>query len=281
MLRRWQKILILLLCIAFLLFAVSFVFPAEYQICTPSEYTHEKECSQYHLGPYVISWVVAVIDAHNGLVTAIATVALVGSTILLWIAARKADETNLISANAAKSASETAERALYISQRAYVSVLPKWLLETHQCSKSVANVGFWMVQQNVGNTPAENMINRSSAVFLVHTEGRAFDYDSAVGKPFPGMPVTIGPRSEITTDMQKFSAAHMHKVIDGTASLFLCGWLEYDDVFEKTPAHGVEWCFKVSIEGSLVSGGCQARFDVYDQHNRHYDGRSKRSVENN
>jgi hypothetical protein len=63
----------------------------------------------------------------------------------------------------------------------------------------------------------------------------------------------------------------MEKVKDGTAELFLAGWIEYNDVIEGTPTHGAEWCFIVFIEGNLRPGECQARFEVYGQHNRYYE----------
>ncbi len=86
--KLWHKIALGLLLVSMLLFVGSFLFPATHQICAPNEYTHAKECAQYHLGPYVIGWVIRVIDAHNSLVTAIATVVLTISTVMLWKATR-------------------------------------------------------------------------------------------------------------------------------------------------------------------------------------------------
>lgn len=82
-LRNWLRLALLFLAIAAILFAISFHFSTAYQICSPGEYTHQKECTQYHLGPYILAWIVAVIDIHNGLVTAIATVFIAGFTTVL------------------------------------------------------------------------------------------------------------------------------------------------------------------------------------------------------
>ncbi|MGA3304009.1 MAG: hypothetical protein ABSC72_12080 [Methylovirgula sp.] len=82
-LNRWQKVAFVILLIAIALFAVSFAFPSKYEICSPNEYTRAKECPQYHLGPYVFLWIVSVADAHNGLLTAIATIFVARFTIVL------------------------------------------------------------------------------------------------------------------------------------------------------------------------------------------------------
>ena len=81
---RWKKIALLVVVIATACFAASFLFPAEYKICGPNEYTHAKDCTEHYLGTFVILWVVSVLDAHNGLVTAIATVFVAGFTWTLW-----------------------------------------------------------------------------------------------------------------------------------------------------------------------------------------------------
>jgi hypothetical protein len=84
MLTRWQKIGLIAAGILALLFAASFFFPPEYQICTPAHDGQAEQCPQYHLGPFVVLWIIRVLDSHNGLVTAIATVFVAGFTWTLW-----------------------------------------------------------------------------------------------------------------------------------------------------------------------------------------------------
>ncbi|MDR3462135.1 MAG: hypothetical protein P4L76_07465 [Beijerinckiaceae bacterium] len=109
MLNLFRIAALIVLAIAALLFADSFRFPAEYQICGPDEYTHTKACTEYHLGPYVLLWVIGVIDAHNGLVAAIATVFIAGFTYTL----RK---TSLEQSQLTRQALDISDRALTISQ---------------------------------------------------------------------------------------------------------------------------------------------------------------------
>jgi hypothetical protein len=204
------------------------------------------------------------IEALAALGSFIFSAVLTFSTIGLWIVTGTAS-------NAAKKSADIAEKTLYATQRAYVSVKPKWSLEVNKSDGSIVNIGFWMTQENQGETPAVNMVNRASAVFLLKSDGTTFDYIKGIEHDAPENPVTIGPRSDITTDTQRFSINHINTIKAGTAELFLAGWIEYNDVFEGTPKHGLEWCFTVSIEGNLLPGECQARFDVYGKHNRYYE----------
>lgn len=253
----------------------------------------------------------AFIDQNNGTLSTIATIFIAAFTLTLWratsqqarltrdaIAAteriaegqgkdtraaiaearRAADATKLVAdgniaaAQAAKKSADISEQALHATQRAYVSAKPAWSINVSKPTDAVINIGFWMVINNGGNTPALSLTNRSAAVFLVKKGGEKFEYAKNIDPiVVPDIKTSIGPRSEITTDHHDFSIEHMAMVRDRTADLFLFGWLEYDDVFEGTPKHGAEWCFKISIEGKLRPGECQARFDAYDQHNRYYD----------
>ncbi len=204
------------------------------------------------------------IEAVSALGSFIFAAVLTVSTIGLWIVTRTAS-------NAAKKSADIAEQTLYVTQRAYVSVKPKWSIEVNKLDSSIVNVGFWMVKENQGETPAVNMINRTAATFLLKRDGTPFTYAKSVDHDVPEVPVTIGPRSDLTTETHRFSIHHMQAIKEGTAELFLAGWLEYDDIFEGTPTHGVEWCFIVVIEGNLRPDECHARFDIHGQHNRYYE----------
>jgi hypothetical protein len=101
--KRWQKFSLIVLTTVSLLFAVSFLFAAAYQICTPANDGTAEQCVQYHLGPFVVFWIIRVLDSHNGLVTAIATVFVAGFTWTLW----RSNEATIAQA---KATSELAEK---------------------------------------------------------------------------------------------------------------------------------------------------------------------------
>lgn len=74
------------------LFDLTFLFPASYEYCQPNEYTHAKDCTPEYLGPFIFRWIVAVADAHNGLITAVATLFVAGFTWTLWRTSSKQAE---------------------------------------------------------------------------------------------------------------------------------------------------------------------------------------------
>jgi hypothetical protein len=84
MLNRWQKIVLAVSLLAVAAFAASFAYAPAYEICGPSQYTHEKECATYHAGPFALLWGMHILDDHNGLVTAIATIFIAGFTATLY-----------------------------------------------------------------------------------------------------------------------------------------------------------------------------------------------------
>ncbi len=187
----------------------------------------------------------------------------------------RSDDTARISANAAKRSADVAEATLRATQRAYVSVVPQSSIHVTPNTQQILSMSFWFVMGNNGNAPAIRAVNCCSMAFMVLAEGTVFDY----GRSLSGVGIapmgTIGVNSSLNTSTLTVGVEHMALVADGSADLFVSGWLEYDDIikdaFEGIPRRGVEWCFKVSIQGQLTPGGCEVRFSIYDNHNRYYD----------
>jgi hypothetical protein len=91
-LRRWKGAGLVVAVVVVGLIAASLLLPANYQVCHASVYTHESECSQHTLGTYVLEVVLSFFDAHNGLLTAVATVFVAFFTWTLWRTNNKAAE---------------------------------------------------------------------------------------------------------------------------------------------------------------------------------------------
>lgn len=88
--RKWLLILSFVIVVVTLA-VTSYFIPGPYDIYAKNEYTGQKECAAYHIATFVISYVGAVLEAHNGAVTAIATcfiawftLTLKNSTLKLW-----------------------------------------------------------------------------------------------------------------------------------------------------------------------------------------------------
>lgn len=93
MLKNWRKTAAAFLAVGFVLFFASLGAPAAYEICGPNEYTHAKECVPHHLGPYLVIWIAGEIDSHNGIITALATVAVALFTVILARVGQQTEKT--------------------------------------------------------------------------------------------------------------------------------------------------------------------------------------------
>jgi hypothetical protein len=58
-------------------------------------------------------------------------------------------------------------------------------------------------------------------------------------------------------------------IVERKAYYQLAGWAEYNDVFDNTPRHRVEFCYWLEIEGDLEAQRLEARFHIHGKHNRH------------
>jgi hypothetical protein len=163
-LKRWHCASLFLLLMAAILFAESFFFPAEYQICGANEYTHQKECAQHHGGPFVLLWIAAFLDGHNGVVTAIATIVIATftwtlsrSTKDLWHAGEKQIAVAQATADAAKKSADIAESTLIATNRPWVSVDISIGSNLVYDDEGNARVIIKFVLKNVGSSPAANV----------------------------------------------------------------------------------------------------------------------------
>lgn len=125
---------------------------------------------------------------------------------------------------------------------------------------------FWVVWENAGNTPVERMFNQINGSIRPKDEEFVFDFETVAPQP-----IALGPGAEMNSGFVEFPAALIIQAHQGQNDLFLWGWAEYNDFLEGTPRHGLEFCFKVRIEGNLKPGECAVHFDLYGEHNGHYD----------
>lgn len=147
---RWQKIVLLVLVITILSFAASFLFPAEYEICGPNEYTHAKECAEHYLGPFISLWIIGVLDAHNGLVTAVATIFVAGFTWTLWLTSRNQGILAQKSIDLARDDFNATHRPWIPITKTNLTVGLKW-------ASGTAIVGLDVFCKNTGNSPAQRI----------------------------------------------------------------------------------------------------------------------------
>jgi hypothetical protein len=94
-----------------------------------------------------------------------------------------------------------------------------------------------------------------------------FDFADLEEKDISGF---IPPRGMISMTVGQ-AINEIEAVTQNKKRLFLWGWVEYDDIFEGTPRHRVDYCFEIKITGEAKSGANFAIPEMYRRHNRHYD----------
>lgn len=210
-----------------LLFFASFFIEVVRYICEKNEYTGQKQCAAHHLGPYALFWVIAVIDQHNGFVTALGTVAVAAFTWTLW---RTSDKQSRLTRESIDEAVASSERQL----RPYVHVKDsehRISLQTRpDGTQYVEGIVFWFVWQNAGQTPAERVrtsIN-DGAVPMNQIGDPAFAMGNESSES------AIGPGMTATTGLKLIDIAPLSAVWAGALRLYVWARIEYVDALRPT-----------------------------------------------
>jgi hypothetical protein len=160
------------------------------EVCQKDEFSGAKDCVDYHLGPWAVILIAEFVDAHNGVVTAIGTIAVALFTLTLWRTsdrqaaltreavddAKRQAVYNEKAANAAAKSADAAVESNRINRELFVEAnRPRITVENvsvsdlsgdsaivHPDGKLQVNVGVWF--KNRGRGPAD--------LTSVHIEGR-------------------------------------------------------------------------------------------------------------
>jgi hypothetical protein len=102
------------------------------------------------------------------------------------------------------------------------------------------------------------------------------------------VPTIIGPKATVETDVMNIPIATIRAVAAGTEHVYVWGWADYDDVFNDTPRHRTEFCYKlwilpqqqgVALSGFAFTGNTMApmvsAIAVHLLTYRHSDGRDR------
>jgi hypothetical protein len=82
-------------------------------------------------------------------------------------------------------------------------------------------------------------------------------------------PAIVGPNAEINSAYVNLPIGLVADILEHQAYYLFAGWAEYNDVFDQTPRHRVEFCYWVELEGEPDSDKIEARFHIHGAHNRH------------
>ena len=204
-------------------------------------------------------------DTHNGAFTALFTIGLAISTILLWRATRNA-------ALGSERAANIAEQALTQLERPFVFVKDIDLF-TERTSDTPGTYGgsnpgaitayiISVVLENGGQSPAIRMTYNFNCGHVTAHNIETFE--------FPDQKLlergVLGPKGMLQTKAQTISAASMSEVVAGVDRWFIWGWADYDDIFNDTKRHRTEFCFEVKAR-RLPNGQTFVGFPMHGRFN--------------
>ncbi len=180
---------------------------------------------------------------YSTVLVGIGTFLLMATLGLTWMANRAAQA-------AVKVTKESSERQL----RAYV--YPP--LINHQKIYLDGNLAAWEFSipwKNSGYTPAINTISFFNLAVVRGDEPEGFDFPDTEDAEYNKS--LVAPFSEMVGGGVSVSVADMHDVANETSSILIWAWIDYDDVFPKTPRRRTEIAFKVTVRGNPDDESCQ------------------------
>jgi hypothetical protein len=201
--------------------------------------------------------------------------ALIVLTLSLWVLAilqardlRAAVRAVEESSSAARRSAEFMQRALVLTQRATVIVGEPRAVWLRDAADRLVGCRLLVTWHNVGGTPTRDMV---AAVAGLATEKPPSQTSALPRTDVRRQPLIVGPNAAVSSAYVNLPVGLVADVLQHRAYYLFAGWAEYNDVFEGTPRHRVEFCYWVEFEGKPEAGRLEARFHLHGRHNRHCD----------
>jgi hypothetical protein len=202
-------------------------------------------------------------------------VGLIALTASLWLMAflqarelRVAVRAIEASSTAARYSTEFMQRALVLTQRATVIVGEPKAVWLRDAGDRLVGCRLLVAWHNVGATPTRDMI---AAVAGLATEKPPSQSSALPRTDARRQPAIVGPNAAVNSAYVNLPIGLVADILRHRAHYLFAGWAEYNDVFEHTPRHRVEFCYCLEFEGDLEANRLEARFHLHGRHNRHCD----------
>ncbi|GEM_PF-3468615 len=167
-------------------------------------------------------------------------------TFTLWQATRQMVKETMKS-------SQNVQRAFVFIKNIDVMVIP------HQIKTIIIPV--W---ENSGDTPTKKMRNYVNWQYFPTDIPQHFDFPDHFGEESTAM--IIGPHATIPASPLEIENIYIDNILAGQGHLYIWGWAEYNDVFDKTIRHRTEFCNEVLIS-KMADNKVNFRFRLYRLHN--------------
>jgi hypothetical protein len=212
-------------------------------------------------------------SANHSLALTYATIGLMVVCGSLWLMAflqardlKSAVRALQDSAAGARSAAEATQRSLMLTQRATVIVGEPRAVWLRDADDRLVGCRLLVTWHNVGPTPTRNMIAAVTGQASERPPPRTCAVPKADARQ---QPVIVGPNATLNSAYVNLPIGLVADILARRAYYLFAGWAEYNDVFDQTPRHRVEFCYWVELEGEPDADKIEARFHIHGAHNRH------------
>jgi hypothetical protein len=180
---------------------------------------------------------------------------------------------------ATTAAANIAKDALISTERAFVFLEdfdPVWTIGLRGSGDNNREFRHFAIRlrwRNNGTTPTRNM----TVIVNWHpTQGNLPDgFPYSYGEGVEPSPMFLGPQATEWSEAIDIPANVATAALKGTENLFIWGRVEYRDIFDDTPLHFTEWCYKMVF--TRVTPEPLTQFVAFGPHNRSdEDTRQKR-----
>jgi hypothetical protein len=173
-------------------------------------------------------------------ILAVATVGLGGATLGLYFTGEKQIALTGDAAAAAQKAADVSELALISTQRAFVFV--KQLVDPGPTTGDAPILVQW---ENSGTTPALNIIDRTNIVSMTDPMPDDYPFVDKTTKPHPNVASYLAPKAILHGPEIRIPAQIIERCALGGYYLYIYGWINYDDIFDKR--HRTEFSYQVTV----------------------------------
>ncbi len=154
-------------------------------------------------------------------------------------------------ADAAKKSANTAESALISTQRALVfpSKIHAMAGISQKAGGAVVDWTFFIVWENAGSTPTRHMYMHTNWSSFNNELGEDFDFPDLSTAPIRRRPIVLGPKATTFSGESVIPIDVLIGAADKRNHVYLWGWVEYNDIFDKTARHRSEYSVEIIVPG--------------------------------
>ena len=191
------------------------------------------------------------LDAHNGTITALATIVIAAFTAILTIVTNR-------QARLTKEALVTTERAFVFLE----DFDTEWSFQPGSVNNRIGRFLIKPRWRNNGTTPTKNMLVAVNWSHWMGDPPAGFKYE--YGDPRARM--FLGPQATEWSTGIDIPSPVASSALKGDQHIFIWGRTDYEDIFDGTRPHFTEWCYRLKLSESGTQ--LYPQFIAYGEHNR-------------